>query len=142
MGNGAFHEKGRLVEPGAFAFLTFFYVYSWLMLLAALQRDSGVARRRSLGIVVDLGCAAYGLCVTGSLGSPLIALCLWIPIGNGFRFGHRYTFLAMACSLMVIITRVVKKLEPTELPRIDDRPRHPAAAATMPDKRYAHLRGT
>lgn len=50
--------------------------------------------RRVLGMIGDMAGASFGLILAGGAGSPLIALYLWVIVGNGFRYGLNYLVLS------------------------------------------------
>lgn len=65
--------------------------------------------RRLLGIAVDTTALTYVLTISGDIGAPLYGAYLWIIIGNGFRFGRRYLYVAQTISILgfcfVLITQ-------------------------------------
>jgi two-component system sensor histidine kinase RpfC len=54
--------------------------------------------RRLVGMTCDMGFLSYAMYETGALGAPLFIVYLWVTFGNGFRYGVRYLFAAMALS--------------------------------------------
>ncbi len=42
----------------------------------------------------DMAGASFGLALAGGAGSPLVALYLWVIVGNGFRYGVNYLVLS------------------------------------------------
>ncbi|MFN3685922.1 ATP-binding protein [Salinarimonas sp.] len=56
--------------------------------------------RRVLAMVLDLGALSYGLYVGGETTAVLYPIYLWVVFGNGFRFGVRYLFAAMALAVV------------------------------------------
>ncbi|EIM25872.1 response regulator [Microvirga lotononidis] len=64
--------------------------------------------RRIIAIVSDLATASVQLHYVGETSSVLFLLYLWITFGNGFRFGIRFLYIAVAvsvaCFTMVIYT--------------------------------------
>jgi two-component system sensor histidine kinase RpfC len=64
--------------------------------------------RRIIAIVSDLTTASVQLHYVGETSSVLFLLYLWITFGNGFRFGIRFLYVAVAvsvvCFTMVIYT--------------------------------------
>ena len=56
--------------------------------------------RRAAGMVVDLGMTSYALSVGGEMAAPLLAIYLWVIMGNGFRYGPAYMLVATAVSLV------------------------------------------
>ena len=59
-----------------------------------------VPARRIAAIVLDVGTLSYLFLIGGSHAAPLYFLYQWIIIGNGFRFGKKYLFIALALSLI------------------------------------------
>ena len=55
--------------------------------------------RRAAGMIVDLGMTSYALSVGGETAAPLLAIYLWVIMGNGFRYGPAYMLAATAVSL-------------------------------------------
>ena len=55
--------------------------------------------RRLVAMAIDIGTLSYGLYVGGETTALLYPIYLWIIFGNGFRFGMKYLYLAMAMSL-------------------------------------------
>ncbi len=56
--------------------------------------------RRIFGTVVDLAAPTYVLIVAGELASPMVILYLWVPMGNGFRYGVGYIKASTALSVL------------------------------------------
>jgi len=77
-------------------------IFVWILVSPAKN-----ATRRVLGIVGDMTGASFGLALGGENGSPLIALYLWVIVGNGFRYGVKYlvlsTLLAIAGFTAVLV---------------------------------------
>ncbi len=71
-----------------------------LLLISALYSDRPSPFRRSAGILVDLSATSTAMAFTGEAGAPLLAIYLWVIVGNGFRYGGRYLALATAISLL------------------------------------------
>ena len=67
----------------------------WILLVPTLLRPRVV-----LGIVTDIGSFSLAMIVTGEVGAPWWAGCLWITFGNGFRFGERYLYLSAGLSII------------------------------------------
>ncbi|MGB5540323.1 MAG: ATP-binding protein [Gammaproteobacteria bacterium] len=63
-------------------------IFTWILISPAKN-----VTRRVLGMIGDMGGASFGLALAGEGGTPLIALYLWVVVGNGFRYGVRYLVL-------------------------------------------------
>lgn len=79
-----------------------------LGLLVSILLKPGVSHaRRWVGMLTDYSAMGMIMCIEGEAGSPLYAVYLWVTIGNGMRYGHRYlraaTGLATASFLGVIL---------------------------------------
>jgi signal transduction histidine kinase/CheY-like chemotaxis protein len=66
----------------------------WVVLRPGLSHA-----RRCVGVLLDIGAVTLVLPVAGEIGALLAGLFLWIPIGNGFRFGRWYMHYAQALAL-------------------------------------------
>lgn len=76
-------------------------IFAWILVAPATN-----VPRRILGMVGDMAGASYGLALAGEGGTPLIALYLWVVVGNGFRYGVKYLLLCTlfaAAGLTVIL---------------------------------------
>ena len=56
--------------------------------------------RRIIAIVSDLATSSVQLHYVGETSSILFLLYLWITFGNGFRFGVRFLYIALAVSVV------------------------------------------
>ncbi|MFL5021075.1 MAG: sensor histidine kinase, partial [Microvirga sp.] len=87
---------------------TIFALVSAGIAIHILLRPHQSTIRRIIAIVSDLATASVQLHYVGETSSVLFLLYLWITFGNGFRFGIRFLYLAMAvsvvCFTMVIYT--------------------------------------
>ena len=64
-----------------------------LSLLLGSLGDPGVsATRRSIGMLHDFTVATYMLAISNETGAPVVALYLWVTLGNGFRYGLPYLY--------------------------------------------------
>ena len=63
--------------------------------------------RRSLGIILDVSTISIGLSIGGEHFAIGYILLLWTIFGNGFRFGNRYLFGAVALSLTGMTISVI-----------------------------------
>jgi len=77
-------------------------LFTWIVISPAKN-----VTRRVLGIVGDMVGASFGLALADGAGSPLVALYLWVVVGNGFRYGVNYlvlaTLLAVGCLTAVLL---------------------------------------
>ncbi|MGH9381324.1 MAG: ATP-binding protein [Thermoanaerobaculia bacterium] len=78
-----------------------------LGLLAAILWRPGVSHaRRWIGMLNDYSVMAAILCIESEPAAPLYAVYLWVTIGNGMRYGHRYLRIATALaatSFLVVV---------------------------------------
>ena len=66
-------------------------------LLVAILMHPGVSHaRRWIGMLTDYSAMGMIMCIEGEPVSPLYAVYLWVTIGNGMRYGHRYLRAATA----------------------------------------------
>ncbi len=56
--------------------------------------------RRTLGILYDLGITTLAMTQAGEVAAPLYGFYLWVTFGNGFRYGHRYLYIATLFSVI------------------------------------------
>ena len=75
-------------------------VVSWGILIAILINPDKSVLRRLVGMLSDMGYTSYALYGSGAVGSPLFIVYFWVIFGNGFRYGNRYLFTAMALSVV------------------------------------------
>ena len=75
-------------------------VVSWGILIAISVYPRKSVARRLVGMVSDMGYTSYALWGSGAVGAPLFIVYFWVIFGNGFRYGNRYLFTAMALSVM------------------------------------------
>ncbi len=101
----------RVVDPKALMIVevgvAVFIAASLLILLTIVLQPGKSAVRRLVGITLDLGATSYALYLSGEAGMPLLALYLWVTMGNGFRFGVRYLAVATALSMTGFSVAVV-----------------------------------
>jgi two-component system sensor histidine kinase RpfC len=71
-----------------------------MLLIGALWSTQPSPIRRGVGILVDLSATSMALAFAGEAGAPLLAVYLWVIVGNGFRYGARYLLLATVVSLL------------------------------------------
>ncbi|MFQ5934834.1 MAG: ATP-binding protein [Acidiferrobacterales bacterium] len=75
-----------------------FFLLAWALLASILVHPRKSVTRRGAGMVVDFSFTSYAMYSAGALGTPLFVVYLWVTFGNGFRYGVRYLYAAMALS--------------------------------------------
>lgn len=65
-----------------------------------VQRPERSVGRRLFAIALDISALSGCMLLTDAAGAPLYPLYLWVTIGNGFRFGRVYLYVASALSLI------------------------------------------
>ena len=78
-----------------------FLAFSAAMLAAILASSRPSPARRLLGMVADLSGVSLALYFGNEAGTPIVAVYLWVIIGNGFRYGPRYLVAATALSVLM-----------------------------------------
>ncbi len=70
-----------------------------LFLLIGTLIDPGVSvARRIVGMVHDFSVATYMLSISNETGAPIVAIYLWVTLGNGFRYGMPYLLASTLAS--------------------------------------------
>ncbi len=80
--------------------IAFFMGASVLLFAAVALSRSESPIRRYLGILVDLIATSAAMGVIGEASAPMLAIYLWVILGNGFRYGVRYLAVATAVGLL------------------------------------------
>jgi two-component system, sensor histidine kinase RpfC len=75
-----------------------FLAFALALLAAIILRPQKSPPRRLLGMVADLGATTLVLSLS-EMAAPLVAVYLWVTMGNGFRYGAKYLFTATAMSI-------------------------------------------
>jgi two-component system, sensor histidine kinase RpfC len=78
---------------------TLFLAFALAILLGILLWPEPSRSRRVLGMVGDMTGASLSLLLGGEAGAPILAVYLWVIVGNGFRYGVSYLYLSMAMAL-------------------------------------------
>lgn len=81
-----------------------------VLLVAIVMQPGSSATRRWIGMLTDYSAMGWIMCIQGEPASPLYAVYLWVTIGNGMRYGHRY--LRAATALASVSFFVVIQLSP------------------------------
>ncbi len=71
-----------------------FMAASLMLFLGVLLFPAPSPLRRILGIGLDMATTSVVMGLAGEQGAPLLAVYLWVIIGNGFRYGLSYLTLA------------------------------------------------
>lgn len=91
-------------------------VVSLGLMAAILIRPQVSHTRRLIGMVLDYTCTGTIMAIQGEPASPLYAVCLWVTIGNGLRYGSNYlraaTAMASLCFLAAILISPYWKANP------------------------------
>ena len=75
-----------------------------LLLGSVIDPNASVARR-SIGMLHDFTVATYMLAISNETGAPVVAIYLWVTLGNGFRYGLPYLYgstIASAAGFIVV----------------------------------------
>jgi two-component system, sensor histidine kinase RpfC len=70
-----------------------------LLFLHNLLRPAPSSPRRVLGTLLDMSATSAAMAIAGESGVPLLAIYLWVIVGNGFRFGARYLLIAAGLAI-------------------------------------------
>jgi len=76
----------------------FFGVSLVILLAAILSPPRPSPARRTFGMIIDSTAVIYCTYLAGDVGAPLLAIALWIMLGNGFRYGLPYLW---GCTLLM-----------------------------------------
>jgi len=85
----------------------FFLLYALLNRYSLKVHPATSIVRRNLNMVMDLGATSLVIGLAGEAGTPLIAIYLWVIMGNGFRYGvtelRRASIIGLAGFASVIL---------------------------------------
>jgi two-component system sensor histidine kinase/response regulator len=84
---------GRFSVPFVILTCYFIGVVGWLMWVKATPGQYSF--RKSISLTADLGIAVLGMHLLGHAGVWIYPAYLWIIIGNGLRFGHKYLVISI-----------------------------------------------
>jgi two-component system sensor histidine kinase RpfC len=73
-----------------------YFVVSIAIAIAYYIRSQPSGLRRLMGLCLDFGAIAFGFQVGGENSQAFYPIMLWVILGNGFRFGVPWLFLASA----------------------------------------------
>jgi len=83
---------------------------SVLLMLAIIVWPAVSPTRRVLGMLTDLSATSAAMAVAGESGAPMLAIYLWVIVGNGFRYGSAY--LGSAAGIALVGFGIVYALSP------------------------------
>ena len=84
-----------------------FLAYSVAVLVAIVVSPGISIGRRIISIVVDLGTVSLVMAISGKAATPLFAIYLWVTMGNGFRYGPKYLYIAAVVSVAGFSTAIL-----------------------------------
>src|SRR5215216_3674017 len=95
-------------------YFALYYALSVAIFCHILYRPEISRVRRIVGIFFDIGMFSYGMYIGDEATAPFFPIYLWTVLGNGFRFGIPYLFVAAAVSiagfgLVMLTTEVWQK---------------------------------
>lgn len=77
----------------------------WVFILLSIGILVAIARnpkkspvRRFVGMHADILCITVLMYLTGEKGAVFFVILLWVPFGNGFRYGRKYLFVSTLLS--------------------------------------------
>ncbi|MEN8129104.1 MAG: ATP-binding protein [Pseudomonadota bacterium] len=76
------------------------WVFSLLLLFSVFLSSGKSPMRRLIGMAADISAPSYFLAVSGVVATPLIAVYLWVTMGNGFRYGVKYLVVSSLLSIV------------------------------------------
>ncbi|XUP35703.1 ATP-binding protein (plasmid) [Xanthomonas axonopodis pv. vasculorum] len=82
-------------------------VVSLGLMVAILLRPQVSHTRRLIGMVLDYTCAGAIMAIQGEPASPLYAVCMWVTIGNGLRYGSPYLRAATAMASLSFLSAIL-----------------------------------
>ena len=73
------------------------------LLLGSLVDLRPSVTRRGIGMLHDFTVATYMLAISNETGAPVVAVYLWVTLGNGFRYGQTYLLISTVASAVGFI---------------------------------------
>ena len=73
------------------------------LLIGTLVDPTVSVLRRSIGMLHDFSVVSYMLAISNETGAPLVAVYLWVTLGNGFRYGLPYLYISTLASAVGFI---------------------------------------
>ncbi|HYG08147.1 MAG TPA: response regulator [Stenotrophomonas sp.] len=101
------HQNHDDTLPTTWLILLFELTVAVGLMAAILARPQVSHVRRWIGMCTDYVCMGAIMSIQGEPAAPLYAVCMWVTIGNGMRYGSSYlraaTALGGLCFLMAIL---------------------------------------
>ncbi|QIF21127.1 response regulator [Xanthomonas oryzae pv. oryzae] len=82
-------------------------VVSLALMVAILLRPQVSHRRRLIAMLLDYTCTGAIMAIQGEPASPLYAVCMWVTIGNGLRYGSNYLRAATAMASLSVLSAIL-----------------------------------
>ncbi len=77
------------------------------LMVAILVRPQVSHVRRLIGMLLDYTCTGAIMAIQGEPASPLYAVCMWVTIGNGLRYGSNYLRAATAMGSLCFLSAIL-----------------------------------
>ncbi len=106
---GGLEHGSTLSEQVHFLGLSFTLI-SLALLIGTIVHPGVSIIRRGAGMLHDFTVITYMLAISNETGAPIVAIYLWVTLGNGFRYGIPYLLISMLASAAGFI--VVFQLKP------------------------------
>lgn len=88
------------------SFFVYFLIYFCLALLLIywiVRKPGNYTYRRIFTMTMDYGSLTLWMLLGGMVTLPFWAIVLWVTVGNGLRFGHRYLVVATCYALASLL---------------------------------------
>ncbi|MHB1093348.1 ATP-binding protein [Thiobacillus sp.] len=95
------------IRGAALSVLVLFTGLGLLIVTLALVSLNASPPRRILAMVLDYATCSFLLTYTGEAGSPMLVIYLWVTLGNGFRYGVTYLYVATALAITGFLLTLV-----------------------------------
>ncbi len=76
-------------------------VFSILWFILVYKNSGEYPLRRIFGMLADLGILSYGIDNSTIVAASLYPLILWVIIANGYRYGVKYLYIALAIAVVL-----------------------------------------
>ncbi|MDQ6996735.1 MAG: hybrid sensor histidine kinase/response regulator, partial [Mariprofundus sp.] len=81
------------------------YLFLSVLLLGWIVASPAInPARRVAGAIGDMTSISIGLFFAGESAAPLLAIYLWVIVGNGFRYGVKYLYISMVLAMTGFLT--------------------------------------